>query len=166
MTPTEQHLGIRFLFSRPQYFLALGFGAGLIPKAPGTAGAAVGILFYLTSISHLAVYWQLIVMAALFIIGWHVCETTGRAIGQHDHSTIVWDEIWAMAAVFVFIPASASTAVAAFFLFRLFDIWKPWPINRIEKRLQNGLGVMLDDLLAASYTVLTIVLAHRLFGWS
>jgi phosphatidylglycerophosphatase A len=68
--------------------------------------------------------------------------------------------------VFVFIPASASTAVAAFFLFRLFDIWKPWPINRIEKRLQNGLGVMLDDLLAASYTVLTIVLAHRLFGWS
>lgn len=152
-----------FLFSKPQYFLALGFGAGLVPWMPGTAGALVGFLIYLIT-DHLVFPWQAILLGVMFVGGCYFCHITGRALGHHDHGVIVWDEVCAMAATLALVPATVANFVAAFVLFRVIDIWKPWPIRRVETRLQNGLGVMFDDLIAAAYTVLTIGIANQLFS--
>lgn len=144
-----------FLLRHPAHFLALGFGSGLAPKAPGTFGTLAGLpLFYalmqLPEASHLAV------IALLFALGVAVCGITGRALGVADHGGIVWDEIVAMLLVLEFTPHAPLWWAAAFLLFRLFDIWKPFPIRQCDARLKGGFGVMFDDLLAAGYAILAL----------
>lgn len=145
----------KFLLSHPAYFFALGFGSGLAKKAPGTFGTLVGFpLFWLTSTYSIST--QLIVIFALFLIGIYFCDKTGKALGVADHGSIVWDEIVAMMLVLAFSPSSWLNWVVAFLLFRLFDIWKPFPIKQFDAKLKNGFGVMLDDLLAAIYAILSL----------
>jgi phosphatidylglycerophosphatase A len=145
----------RFILSRPAYFLAFGFGSGLSPKAPGTFGTLVAFpLFWL--LAGLSAPIFLAVVAALFVVGIWVCGAAGKALGVPDHGGIVWDEIVAMLLVLAFAPRTLAGFAAAFVLFRLFDIWKPFPIRWFDRRLKNGFGVMLDDLLAAGYTVLCL----------
>lgn len=146
---------LSLLFSHPAHFLSLGFGSGLSPKAPGTVGTLVGFpLFF--SIAHLAFTQQLIVISAAFILGIWCCDQTGKALGVPDHGSIVWDEIAAMMLVLTFTPGTFFYQVLAFALFRLFDIWKPYPIRNIDAKVKGGLGVMLDDLLAAVYAIIAL----------
>ena len=152
----------KFLLSHPAHFFALGFGSGLAPKAPGTFGTLIGFpLFWL--ISSYAQSTQLTIIAALFLIGICLCDITGKALGVPDHGGIVWDEIVAMMLVLVFTPLTWLGWLVAFCLFRLFDIWKPFPIRQFDAKLKNGFGVMFDDLLAAIYTIASMWLIFYLY---
>lgn len=145
----------KLLFSHPAHFFSLGFGTGLAPKAPGTVGTLIGLpLFWL--IADLSLMQQLGIIAACFMIGIWFCDQTGKAIGVADHGGIVWDEIVAMMLVLTFTPMTVIWWILAFGLFRLFDIWKPYPIRQIDAKVKGGFGVMLDDLLAAVYAILVL----------
>jgi phosphatidylglycerophosphatase A len=137
------------------YFLAFGFGSGLARVAPGTFGTLAAFpLFFLMLPLPLSTYLALV--TALFVAGIWICGTTGRDIGVHDHGGIVWDEIVAMLLILAFTPHTWLWISAAFLLFRLFDIWKPFPIRQCDAHLQGGFGVMFDDLLAALYALLAL----------
>lgn len=142
-----------FILTRPVIFLAFGLGTGLSPKAPGTVGTLVGYPLYFLLISFLPFYSVLGVIVILYILGIWICEIAGQAVGVADHSGIVWDEIVAMALVLCFSPQNIYGYIGAFLAFRLFDILKPYPINLIDDHMHNGHGVMLDDLLAAIYSI-------------
>ncbi len=143
-----------FLFAHPAHFLALGFGSGLSPKAPGTAGTLAAFPLYWLLADH-PFYW--IWIAAFLLVGVWACDVTGRDLGVHDHGGMVWDEIAAFLLVLPFAPAGWLGAVLAFGLFRLFDIWKPYPIGWLDARVPGGFGVMLDDVLAAGYAILCLL---------
>jgi len=144
---------VQFLLQHPAHFFGLGFGTGLAPKAPGTFGTLIGYpLFWLISVYALST--QLIIISALFLIGIYFCGVTGKALGVSDHGGIVWDEIVAMMLVLAFTPNQWQWWLVAFLLFRLFDIWKPFPIRQFDAKLKNGFGVMFDDLLAAIYAII------------
>ncbi len=143
---------LNFLLRHPAHFLALGFGSGLAKKAPGTFGTLVGLLlFWLILPTPELVHW--FVIGALFIIGIPLCGVTGNHLGVSDHSSIVWDEIVAMMFVLQFTPRNPVWWLVAFLLFRLFDIWKPFPIRQCDAKIKGGFGVMFDDLLAAIYAI-------------
>ena len=146
---------LKLLISHPVHFFALGFGTGLAKKAPGTVGTLAGFpLFWL--ITPLPLPGQLAVIAALFTIGIYFCDKTGKALGIYDHGGIVWDEIVAMMLVLTVTPNQWQWWLAAFLLFRLFDIWKPVPIRQCDAKIKGGFGVMLDDLLAAVYAMISL----------
>jgi phosphatidylglycerophosphatase A len=145
----------RFLTQHPAHLLALGFGSGLARFMPGTFGTLVAFPFFygmllLPSALHLPL------IALLFLIGIPICGKTSRALGVEDHGGIVWDEIVAMLLVLEYIPLAWEWWLAAFLLFRLYDMWKPFPIRMCDIRMKGGFGVMFDDLLAAIYTLLTL----------
>jgi phosphatidylglycerophosphatase A len=148
---------------KPMHLLAFGFGSGLLPKAPGTYGTLVAIPIYLLLQPLSLVLYALIVLLA-FIAGLWICQRTSDDLGVHDHSGIVWDEIVGYLVGMVFAPAGWVWIVIGFLLFRLFDIFKPWPILWIDQRVKGGLGIMLDDLLAGFYTAGAICLLN-LTGW-
>lgn len=150
----------RFITRHPAHFFAFGFGSGLSPKAPGTFGTLAAVpLYYL--LAALFTHFQLyLVIALAALAGIWICGVTGRHLGVADHGGIVWDEIVAFWLVLSLTPAQPWWVIAAFGLFRLFDIWKPFPINWFDARLKNGFGVMFDDVLAAGYT-LAVLLGAR-----
>jgi phosphatidylglycerophosphatase A len=155
-TSTNQHApNLRFLFQHPRHLLALGFGTGLAPKAPGTFGTLIGLAMFGLIAGH-ATWMQLIIIALLFIFGISICSKTAQALGTPDHGSIVWDEIVAMMLVLAFTPATVFWWCVAFILFRLFDIWKPFPIQYCDQKIKGGFGVMFDDVLAAIYAILFI----------
>ena len=168
-TTTSRGPDARFLLSHPAHFIALGFGSGLAPVAPGTFGTLAG----------LALYWLLALVAPplviaflaipAFFLGVWACERTGRDLGVQDHGAMVWDEIVAFLPLAALASSSLMLQAVAFVLFRLFDIWKPYPIRLLEKNVKGGMGVMLDDLMAGAYAyiafVLFIVVMHKGFGF-
>lgn len=146
---------VHFLFSHPAHFIALGYGTGLAPKAPGTFGSLAALpLFWLLMQLNISPAFLLLVTAGAFLLGIWACAITGRHLGVADHGGMVWDEIVAMWLVLIFTPASIAMWLVAFGLFRFFDILKPWPIRWFDRRLKNGFGVMFDDVLAAIYALL------------
>lgn len=155
---------VRLLLAHPSHFVALGFGSGLVPKGPGTAGTLAAWLLFPLLRAMLA-DWQLLgFLAASFFFGIIACERTGRALGVADHGAIVWDEVVAFWLVLFFAPASLLWQAVAFGLFRFFDIVKPPPIRWVDERTRGGLGVMVDDLLAAGYALLVLALLIKLTG--
>lgn len=146
---------LKLLLSHPAHFCALGFGSGLAKKAPGTFGTLIGMPLFLL-IAELGFYNQLAIISALFLVGIYFCDKTGKALGVSDHGGIVWDEIVAIMLVLTVTPYQWQWWFAAFLLFRLFDIWKPAPIRQCDARVKGGFGVMLDDLLAAIYTIISL----------
>ncbi len=144
----------------PVNFMAFGFGSGLAPFAPGTFGTVVGALLAWYS-AHWPMDWRIVTAVTLLLTGIWICGRSARQIGVHDHPGIVWDEIAAIYTTLLFVPATLSWWLAGFVLFRLFDIWKPWPIRDLDHRLHGGLGIMLDDVVAALYAVILLVLG----GW-
>lgn len=151
---------IRFLIAHPSHFIALGFGSGLAPKAPGTFGSLAAIpLYWLLAIwlTPLQIAW---LSLPLFLVGVPICDKAGRALGVSDHGAIVWDEIVAMLPLLALAPQKPIGWVAAFLLFRLFDITKPWPISWVDARVKGGLGVMLDDALAAIPAAVMLMLVR------
>ena len=139
----------------PVCFLAFGLGTGLAPKAPGTVGTLLALpLAWLTLT--LALEWRLLVAIILIAAGVWLCGEAARRIGVHDHPGIVWDEVAGMYLVLLVAPLTVWGWALAFGLFRLFDIWKPWPIRDLDHRLHGGVGIMLDDLVAALYAALLL----------
>lgn len=145
-----------FVLRHPAHFLAFGFGSGLSPVAPGTAGTLAAIPLYYLLIIWLPPVLVYAFLVAALIVGVWACDVTGRALGEVDYGGIVWDEIAAFWLVLAATPTRPLWVLLAFVLFRLFDIWKPWPISWVDNRCKNGVGVMLDDVLAAVLTVLVM----------
>jgi len=152
---------LRFLFQHPAHFIALGFGAGLAPWAPGTFGTAVAIPIALLLRDHASDAVFAIVVVALFALGSWASQVTGRALGVPDHGSIVIDEVVAFMAILFFTGMTPIRIAVAFALFRFFDIVKPPPIRQVDAALKNGVGVMLDDLVAAGYALLVFAVGQR-----
>lgn len=153
-SPAKPSLG--FITSHPAHFLSFGLGSGLSPVAPGTAGTLAAFPIYWLLVQWLNGAALLGLLALLFAVGVWACHRTGQALGVADHGGIVWDEIVAFMLVLYFTPLTWAWYGVAFGLFRLFDIWKPFPIRYFDRRLKNGFGVMFDDLLAAVYAVIVL----------
>jgi len=157
----------RFMLSHPAHMLSLGFGSGLARKAPGTFGTLVAFPIYWYLAQHLTDALFLFALIWAYAVGVWVCDITGKALGESDHSGIVWDEIVAFVLVLFFTPPGWEWSLLAFALFRFFDIIKPQPIRYFDANLKGGQGVMFDDLLAAGYTLLCLaVIKSVLLGGS
>jgi phosphatidylglycerophosphatase A len=148
-------------FSHPAHAVAFGFGAGLAPLAPGTFGTLLGWALA-WALGGLPPALLLGAVLALFLLGVWACDVTGRHLGVADHGAMVWDEVVAFLLVLAIVPREILWQLAAFVLFRLFDIAKPPPIRHFERRYAGGFGVMFDDLVAAGYTLLVLAAAKRL----
>jgi phosphatidylglycerophosphatase A len=164
---------LRFLFAHPAHFIACGLGSGLSFLAPGTAGTAFAWATYpLLRLAYPGDANFAVFLALMFVFGIWCIHVTGRHLGVTDHGAIVWDEIVPFWAVLMFVPpalvesahgvylslAGALWQTAAFALFRLFDILKPQPARFFDQQVKNGFGVMMDDVVAAAYTVLSLAL--------
>ena len=152
----------RLLLSHPAHFFALGFGSGLVPKGPGTAGTLVAFPLFWLLAPRMNDYLFLLFLLAAFFIGVKICDKTGRALGVPDHGGIVWDEIVAFMLVLFFTPAGIYWQILAFVLFRFFDILKPQPIKYFDQNMHGGMGVMFDDLLAAGYVLFCLAMIKSL----
>jgi phosphatidylglycerophosphatase A len=153
-----------FVLKHPAHCIAFGGGIGLIFPAPGTFGTLVALpLFWLLD-RHLQAYQFLGVLGLLFALGVWACGRTGRMLRVPDHPGMVWDEMVAFLLVLFFTPGHLGWQALAFFLFRVFDVAKPPPIRKLDARMKNGAGVMLDDLLAACYTLLVLAGVRALLG--
>ncbi len=150
-----------FLFRHPAHFIALGFGAGLAPVAPGTFGTLVAIPIAMALRAHVSDVAFIGALVAFTLVGVWAATVTGRALGVPDHGAIVCDEVVAFLLVLFFVGNDGVAVAVAFLLFRFFDIVKPPPIRQLDAALKNGFGVMLDDLLAAGYTLLALALWQR-----
>lgn len=146
----------QFIMSHPACFIAFGGGSGLSPVAPGTMGTLAAFPLFWFLGEHLNLFALLLLVDVLFILGIWACAVTGRMLGAPDHGGMVWDEMVAFLLVLVLVPDTPGWQIAAFVLFRLFDISKPQPIRYYEKKFRGGFGVMFDDILAAFFTLLCL----------
>ena len=141
-------------------FIATGCYSGYLPKAPGTWGSLVGLaLFFLLHTLSLEVY--LAVVTGIFIIGTFAAGEAEKIMDRKDPGLVVIDEIVGMLITMIAIPATPLAMALGFVLFRIFDIWKPFPIRLIDQRFHGGLGIMLDDVVAGIYSLA----AMHLLGW-
>lgn len=147
----------------PIHFLAVGFGSGLIRPAPGTWGSLAGLILAISLCFFPPCRTVFIILSVLgFIVGCYLCESTSRDLGVHDDSRIVWDEMVAIWLIFAALPDYNWLYYGLTFgFFRLFDIWKPYPIRYFDQKVQGGLGIMIDDILAAVYTLGAIYLIDK-----
>lgn len=150
------------LMSHPAGWIATAFGAGLSPKAPGTAGSLVALLPWWFLLRDLSPGIYLAVLIAGFVLGVWACEVSDRRLGMHDQGALVWDEVIGMWITLFAAPAQWWWMVIGFALFRLFDIWKPWPVSWADRRVHGGLGVMLDDVVASLYALVVLQLVAAL----
>lgn len=148
-----------FIWRHPAHLIAFGFGSGLAPKAPGTFGTLFAWASYPLLRSVLPDDGVFAVFLLLtFVLGVSACQIAGRNLGVVDHGSIVWDEVVPFWAVLWLVPATLPWQLAAFVGFRCYDIFKPPPADWFDRQMKNGLGVMMDDVVAAGYTVLTLAL--------
>ncbi|MDD3650293.1 phosphatidylglycerophosphatase A [Immundisolibacter sp.] len=146
------------LLRDPACALALGFGAGLAPRAPGTCGALLGLPLA-AALTRLPVAMAVLVLGLLSVLGVWCCARAGQRLGVSDHPAIVWDEVIGMALALLAVPFGWWQYLLGFALFRLFDILKPWPVGALDRQVGGGLGVMLDDLAAGVLAGVTLQLA-------
>lgn len=139
----------------PGHLLALGFGSGLAPRAPGTFGS-LAALPLAWGLLQLPLALQLLLVGAAIVLGIWICGRCARALGTHDHGAIVWDEFAGLWLALLGMAPTLPNLVLGFALFRLFDIAKPWPISWADRRVHGGLGTMLDDLLAGALAWLSL----------
>ena len=154
----------RLMMSHPAHQLSFGFGSGLIRPAPGTWGTLFAWLVFVVLDPWLGDVGWAIMIASTFGLGAAAASRTGRALGRPDHGAIVIDEIVAFWLVLWLLPGGVMTQAVAFLGFRFFDILKPPPIRAVDQRFKNGVGVMLDDLLAAFYTLFVASVLARVFA--
>ena len=152
------------MLAHPAHFFALGCGSGLAPKAPGTFGTLFAWASFMLFRSYFGDFQLLFLFTAAYLGGTWFIDVTGRALGDPDHGSIVWDEIVPFWLVLFFVPVAWAWQLAAFALFRLFDITKPPPARYFDQRVKNGFGVMMDDLCAAGYSIAILLIAKELIG--
>ena len=146
------------ILCNPIFLLAFGFGSGFAPKAPGTAGTLLAVLIHLILVNLPPWIHGTIIFAAFFIGIW-ICGRTAEYLGVHDHEGIVWDEFAGYWVMMFLVPSNWLWVSFGFVLFRILDIFKPWPISEVDRQVGGGLGIMLDDLLAG---VMGAVCIHAL----
>jgi phosphatidylglycerophosphatase A len=162
--PMSDRPTVRFLIHHPAHFFALGFGSGLAPFAPGTFGTLVAIPIAMLLRAYAGETAFIATIVLLFAIGAWASQVTGRNLGVPDHGAIVIDEIAAFLLVLFFVGPEWIRVGLAFLLFRMFDIVKPPPIRQLDAAIKNGVGVMLDDLLAAGFTLIVFAIGQRIVG--
>lgn len=147
------------IWTNPIHFIGCGFGVGAIPIMPGTFGTALAIPIYFILI-HFSWLTYAIVTLFLILIGVGLCGRINRDFGTEDHSAAVWDEVATFLIVLFLVPPVWYYILIGFILFRLFDILKPGPIGWVDRHIHGGVGVMLDDVLAAvvSWIILQIII--------
>ena len=134
---------------KPSHLFATWFGIGLLRPAPGTWGSFAALLiWYFTEFLHPAAH---VILPIFILFSWLVCSQASKDSDSKDHSAIVIDEVAGMLVTLSFVSQGIMTYLCAFLLFRLFDIWKPWPISWIDQNIQGGLGILLDDLIAGFF---------------
>ena len=146
----SEQISSKTVFTQQVHFLAFGFGSGLSPFAPGTAGTIVAVALYLL-LEQLPLAAYLLMLLITFAAGIYLCGRSAKMLGVHDHGGIVWDEFVGYWITMLVAPSGWVWIVIGFILFRLFDILKPFPINLFDKHVHGGLGIMIDDAIAGSF---------------
>lgn len=158
--PNSMHFSLK----NPAHFIALGFGSGLLRPAPGTWGTLAAVPLYIAFS-----YWNpygldgfLIFICLALGLGIYVCGKTASDAGVHDHSAIVWDEIVGYFITLIALSPTMLNMLLAFILFRFFDIIKPWPIRNLDRSVQSGFGIMIDDVIAGMMACIVLHLLQPL----
>ncbi|MGH8090727.1 MAG: phosphatidylglycerophosphatase A family protein [Rudaea sp.] len=154
----------RALLKHPAGWIACGFGSGLSPFAPGTAGSLAALLPWL-ALRELPLPWFVAALVFAFALGVWACGWAVRTLKIADPSVVVWDEFvgqWIALTPLVWWPRSALWSLCGFILFRIFDIAKPWPVSWADRKVPGGLGVMLDDVIAGVYAALALAALQQL----
>ena len=156
------------------HLAAVGFGSGLAPKAPGTFGSVAAIpFFYLLAM--LSIEGYIAVLAMTSLLGFWFCHVTSAAMGVHDHKAIVWDEfvgIWVTMLPVLQLYSEVNNPfdipfmwiVAGFVLFRFFDVLKPFPISWLDKKVEGGFGIMIDDIVAGIFAAIILFFMIQYWG--
>jgi phosphatidylglycerophosphatase A len=150
----------RALLATPAGWLACGFGSGLVPVAQGTFGSLAALLPWLL-LRELPLPIYLAVLLIGFGAGVWACNVASRSLGVADHRSLVWDEFigqWVALLPLLVLPAPWWAIALGFVLFRLFDVWKPWPISWLDRRVKGGMGVMIDDVVAGVFAAAVLAL--------
>ena len=150
---------VNFNLANTIQFLALGFGSGLAPKAPGTFGTLAAVPLFLLMSGLTPLIYGLVVLVVC-IAGIYICGKAASDVGVHDHGAIVWDEFAGFFITMFMVPVSWQSVLVGFVLFRIFDIAKPWPISLADKKLTGGFGIMFDDVLAGLFA---LAIMHLIF---
>ncbi len=148
MQKLSEHDISKRVWQDPVYFIAFGFGSGLLPKFPGTWGTLAAIPVYVL-LDSTPWYVYLTATITAFILGVFASSKVASELGEHDYQGIVWDEVVGYLLTMFLAPPEIIWIITGFVLFRIFDIWKPQPIRWVDNRVRGGLGIMLDDVLAA-----------------
>jgi len=164
MTAERTRPTTAFLLAHPAHFIALGFGAGLSPWAPGTVGSLLAWALYPLLRTPVSEGLFLLLLASFFLAGVIACDRTAKALASGDPGAVVWDEMIAVWLVLFFCPPGLAWQAAGVALFRLFDIATPEPIATLERRFRGGFGIMIDDLAAAGYVLLVLAVAVHFLG--
>tara|TARA_R110000868_G_scaffold3464_1_gene22252 strand:- start:973 stop:1461 length:489 start_codon:yes stop_codon:yes gene_type:complete len=161
----QTELRHRVSLKNPWHFLALGFGSGLAPKAPGTFGTLAAVPLVWLCSAYLPFSFYLILTVLFSIVGIWICGKTADDMQVHDDSSIVWDEVVGMMITMLAVPLHWHTLLIGFILFRIFDIAKPWPISYLDKHVHGGFGIMADDVLAGVFALACMHLGLSLNWW-
>lgn len=148
------------VFRNPLHFIAFGFGSGALPFAPGTFGTLVAIPLYLL-LKPLPLVWYVSFTLGFIFFSMWLCEKVSKDIGVEDHQGMCIDEIVGYLVTMTAAPHGPFFVIMGFLFFRLFDIWKPFPINWIDSKIKNGIGMVLDDVLAGIYSAIAL----HVFTW-
>lgn len=163
MASVSSKVTAKQLLASPANFLALGAGSGLAPKAPGTFGTLAAIPLYFLMPQSMALYASIVLV--LFIVGVWLCDTCANNLGVHDHPAIVFDEWVGYLITMIAAPRSLWFVALGFVLFRLFDVLKPWPIGMADKRVNGGLGIMVDDVIAGLFAAIVLQIIIGLLNY-
>ncbi len=145
----------------PAPLIATWVGVGRLPVAPGTWGSAATLPLAWLVASWLGPIWLFAAAAAVFAVGWWAGGIHARSIGAEDPGEIVVDEVAGQLVALAVVPLDLVYYAAAFVLFRIADIWKPWPVSLAERRLGGGLGIMADDVVAGAYAAIILLAARE-----
>lgn len=160
----------RLSMSNPWHLLATGFGSGLSPIIPGTMGTLAAVPFYLL-LAHLPVWSYLLLVLLACLVGVKICQVTSTDMQVHDHGSIVWDEFAGFWITMLIVPLLQLPVwdwrwpVTGFVLFRFFDMVKPWPIGWLDKRVEGGMGIMVDDIVAGIMSAVMLAAIGSWAGW-
>ncbi len=160
LNPEDTIISAKPNLKNPVHLLAFGFGSGLAPFAPGTFGTVVGVGLYWL-LAGLSLPYYLLVLVVVSVAGIWICGRTAEDLKTHDHSGIVWDEIAGYLVTMIAAPVGWQWMLIGFLLFRFFDVLKPWPISWLDRRVEGGLGIMVDDLLAGVFSLVLLQLLSR-----
>ena len=149
----------REVFTQPDYLFALGFGSGLASMGPGTAGSLVGVLLFV-GLSFLPVPVFILAVLCGLGLGIPLCSRVAARLSVKDPACIVWDEIVGVWIALIAVPMDPLWILAGFLLFRLFDIFKPWPVSYADRHWQGGLGIMMDDVFAGLMALVVLQASH------